>query len=220
LILRYESHRPPVNCEEILVKSVANGSDVHVQPAPPLSVPIASPHSDRMNQNGILLRRRNKVIVPQGNSSLPPSYRATINRNLENLGYTISQSILEALTTLSVDNAVRFYEELVTILKEARGRRDYKPMYPNFPRQVMEAPAAELYLNAVIHYLTAWGADVVGGGRSEIIWLPDYEKKSRESLKDGVRLTVIEVGTEDDLHRIFASVISSKTSISETEPRQ
>ena len=95
--------------------------------------------------------------------------------------------------------------------------RDYKPMYPNFPRQVMEAPAAELYLNAVLHYLTAWVADVVGGGRGKFIWLPDYEKKPREPLKDGVRLTVIELGTEDDLHRIFSSVISSKASISETD---
>jgi hypothetical protein len=170
-----------------------------------------------MNRNSILLRRRNKVIVPRGDGSLPLSYTATINKNLESLGYTLSQNVLEALTTLSPDDAARFYEELVAILKEARGVRDYKPMYPNFPRQVMEATAAELYINAVLHYLTAWVADVVGEGRSEFIWLPDYEKQSREPLKDGVRLTVIELGTEDDLHRIFSGVISPKTSISETD---
>lgn len=170
-----------------------------------------------MNRNSILLRRRNKVIVPRGDGSLPFSYTATINKNLESLGYTLSKNVLEALGALSLDDAARFYEELVAILQEARGARDCKPMYPNFPRQVMEAPAAELYLNAVLHYLTAWVADVVGGGREEFIWLPDYEKKSREPLKDGVWLTVIELGTEDDLHRIFSGVISSKGSISETD---
>jgi hypothetical protein len=170
-----------------------------------------------MNRNGILLRRRNKVIVPRGDGSLPLSYTATINKNLESLGYTLSKNVLEALAPLSPDGAACFYEELVAILKEARGVRDYKPMYPNFPRQVMEAPASELYLNAVLHYLTAWVADVVGGGRGKFIWLPDYEKQSREPLKDGVRLTVIELGMEDDLHRIFSGVISSKTSISETD---
>jgi hypothetical protein len=125
-----------------------------------------------MNRNSILLRRRNKVIVPRGDGSLPLSYTATINKNLESLGYTLSQNVLEALTTLSPDDAARFYEELVAILKEARGVRDYKPMYPNFPRQVMEATAAELYINAVLHYLTAWVADVVGEGRSEFICCP------------------------------------------------
>jgi hypothetical protein len=170
-----------------------------------------------MNRNSILLRRRNKVIVPSGDGSLPLSYTATINKNLEGLGCTLSKNVLDALAPLSLDDAARFYEELVAILKEARGVRDYNPMYPNFPRQVMEAPAAELYLNAVLHYLTAGVADVIGGGRGKFIWMPDYEKKPREPLKDGVRLTVIELGTEDDLHRIFSSVISSKASISETD---
>ena len=170
-----------------------------------------------ITRNSILLRRRNKVIVPRGDGNLPLSYTATINKNLESLGYTLSKNVLEALTTLSPGDAARFYEELVAILKEARGAWDYKPMYLNFPRQVMEATAAELYINAVLHYLTAWVADVVGKWRGEFIWLPDYEKQSRESLKDGVRLTVIESGTEDDLHRIFSGVISSKTSISETD---
>ena len=170
-----------------------------------------------INRNSILLRRRNKVIVPRGDGSLPPSYTATINKNLEGLGYTLSKNVFEALVALSSDDATCFYEELVAILTEARGVRDYKPMYPNFPRQVMEAPAAELYLNAVLHYLTAWVADVVGEGRGEFIWLPGYEKQPREPLKDSIRLTVIELGTEDDLHRIFSSVISSKASISETD---
>lgn len=170
-----------------------------------------------MNRNSILLRRKNKVIVPRGDGSLPLSYTATINKDLESFGYTLSKNVLDALASLSLDDAARFYEEGVAILKEARGVRDYKPMYPSFPRQVMEAPAAELYLNAVLHYLTAWVADVVGVGRGNFIWLPDYEKKPREPLKDGVRLTVIELGTEDDLHRIFSSVISSKASISETD---
>lgn len=170
-----------------------------------------------VNQNSILLRRRNKVIVPLGNSSLPISYTATINKNLESIGYTLSKSVVEAIGALSLDVAASFYDELIAVLTEARGVRDYKPMYPDFPRQVMEAPAAKLYINAVLHYLTVWFADVAGDGRREIIWLPDYDKTPREPLKDGVRLTVIDLGTEDDLHQIFSSVITSKTSISETD---
>ena len=99
-----------------------------------------------MNRNSILLRRRNKVIVPRGDGSLPPSYTATINKNLESLGYTLSKNVLEALATLSLDDAARFYEEMVAILKETRGMRDYKPMYPNFPRQVMEGATIRFFL--------------------------------------------------------------------------
>lgn len=169
-----------------------------------------------MNQNSILLRRKNKVIIPRGSGSLPSSFTATINKNLEALGYTFSESLLKALSSLSPEEAERFYDEVIATLKDMRGVQDYNPMYPNFPRQVMEAAEAELYINAVLHYLTVWASDVLGD-RREIVWLPDYEKESRDPLRDGVKLTVIESGTEADLRRIFSSLIASKTSISETD---
>ncbi|HWS99719.1 MAG TPA: TerD family protein [Pyrinomonadaceae bacterium] len=169
-----------------------------------------------MNPNSILLRRRNKVIVPRGSGRLPPSHVAAINKNLEGLGYTLSARVLDALASLSPEEAAPFYEEVLAVLKELRGVKDYRPMYPNFPRQVMEADAARLYLNAMLHYLTAWVADLAGG-RREIVWLPDYRKERRDPLEEGVKLTVIEPGTEEELREIFSKMISSKTSISETD---
>ena len=171
------------------------------------------------NRNSILLRRQRQVIIPRGAGHLPPSYAATISKNFEGLGYTLSEDVLEALATLSPEEAGRFHAEVLTILKELRGVKKYRPMYPNFPRQVMEAGAAELYINAMIHYLTAWVSDVVGG-RSESIWLPGYRKEKRDPLADGVKLTVIGLGTEDELRRIFAGIISSKASISEIDKEE
>jgi hypothetical protein len=170
-----------------------------------------------MNRNSILLRRKNKVIVPPGDAHLPASHLATINKNLEGLGYTLSGEVIGALTSLTPDEAACFYNEVVDVLKELRGVKDYRPMYPNFPGQVMEAGRAELYLNAVHHYLTAWVSDLVGDDRRRLVWLPRYRKESREPLEEGVKLTVIELGDEEDLSQIFARLVSSKASISETD---
>jgi hypothetical protein len=181
---------------------------------------VHSPGRRFVNANSILVRRRNRAIVPFGDGALPPSYTATINKNLEALGYTLSGSLLEAVSRLDPDVAARFYEELVAILRELRGVQDFEPMYPNFPRQVMEARAAELYLNAMLHYLTAWASDVLGDERRELVWHPHYYKEVRGPLRESVKLTVLEPGSEDDLRRIFTSMLSSKASISATDKEE
>lgn len=170
-----------------------------------------------MNWNSILLRRKNKVIIPRGRGRLPTSYVATINQNLEEIGYTLSAEVIGALATLSTDEAGRFYEEVIDALKDLRGVKDYRPMYPNFPRQVMEAGRAELYLNALLHYLTAWLSDVSGDDERRRVWLPRYVKDERGPLEEGVSLTIIELGTEEDLIQVFTRMVSSKASISETD---
>lgn len=170
-----------------------------------------------MNQNSILLRRRNRAIVPRGSNALPAAYTATINKNLEALGYTLSERAIGTLATADPKTAIRFHDEIVAILKKLRGVRHYSPMYPNFPRQVMEASAAELYLNATLHYLTAQISDATGDAHGTFIWLPHYDKEVRRELKDRVKLTVIDEGSEDEIREIFANIVASKTSISETD---
>src|SRR5829696_6705139 len=170
-----------------------------------------------MKRNSILLRRKNKVIVPRGDSSLPDPYVATVNKNLEGLGYTLSPEVVEALKTLGPEEAARFHEAVLNALKELRGVKNYRPMYPNFPRQVMEAGRAELYLNALMHYLTAWLSDLSGGDEKRRVWLPTYAKAERASLDEEVGLTVIGLGTEEELREVFTRVVSSNASISETD---
>lgn len=170
-----------------------------------------------MNQNSILLRRRRKIIVPHGAGSLPMEMVATINKNLEGLGYTFSASVLEALAKLDEQQAAEFYKETVAVLQELKGLKRYRPMYPNFPRQVMEAGAAELYMNAIIHYGTVALSDALGDKRRRLVWLPEFRKNKREPLNEQVKLTIIELGTEDDLRQMFARMISSKSSLSKTD---
>ena len=92
------------------------------------------------------------------------------------------------------------------MLQRARGaHREFQPMYPNFPSEVMTAGQGTLYLNAVLHYLTE--------GR----YLPAGERKERMPLLDEVELTVLELGSEEEFEKIFPRIVASNTSISDQD---
>ncbi|MCW7480013.1 hypothetical protein [Leptospira kanakyensis] len=124
--------------------------------------------------NNIYLRRKKKIIIQRKNNQLEDVYISTLLKNVENLGYTFSAEIIEILRTYSVDEIEEFYREIIGNLKQLLGDHvNFKPMYPNFPRQVMEAKEAELYLNAWLHYFGDW----LG-----IRILPQYLKEPRPTL--------------------------------------
>lgn len=159
--------------------------------------------------NPLSLRRRSKLIVPAGHDALPRAYVASALKNLERLGYTCSPALIARLVTLSEAALAATYGQMVTVLRKLRGAHvAWEPMYPNFPQQVMEAPAAELYLNALLHYFGDWvGARI----------LPIYEKEQRAPLDPSIEareLTVIDLGDEDELAALARGLIGAATSIS------
>lgn len=132
---------------------------------------------------------------------MPVSYLAAALRNIESLGYTFSLELLERIRTLSEAEFFPLYSEVVTVLKEMVGAsRKYKPMYPNFPEQVMEASEGELYLQAIIHCLT-WQ-------------LPVHEVKKRLPLLRESRLKVIQLGTDEELLQTGMNLLRAKSSLS------
>lgn len=132
---------------------------------------------------------------------MPVSYLAAALRNIESLGYTFSLELLERIRTLSEAEFFPLYSEVVTVLKEMVGAsRKYKPMYPNFPEQVMEASEGELYLQAITHCLT-WQ-------------LPVHEVKKRLPLLRESRLKVIQLGTDEELLQTGMNLLRAKSSLS------
>lgn len=159
--------------------------------------------------NEIYLRRKNLVMVDAGTNSLPKEFAATALKNFEALGYIFSAELFNTLLTLSEEDFVDFYKKTARILKKSKGAHVvHKPMYPNFPKQVMEASYAELYINAILHYL----GDLVG---TRI--MPDYEKEERFPLIENTELTVIGLGDVDDFREIFTKPVGSNTSLSQTD---
>lgn len=159
------------------------------------------------NVNEIYLRRANKIMVLHPETATTGlSTVATLNKNLESLGYTLSRDAIIAL--LSTD-AVSVTKDLVQNLKSMVGDNVvHRPMYPNFPKQVMEASFAELYMNAMIHYL---------GSAIGMTILPVYDKEDRPELTHSQPLKIIDLGSPEDFASLMTNLIQSKVSFSQTD---
>jgi hypothetical protein len=163
-----------------------------------------------MNQinNAIYLRRRSKIGLRESVSApaLPLNYIASVLKNIEALGFTFSESLIHVCRTLSLEQLSELYQELLVDLQKAKGaHRRHQPMYPNFPDQVMEMSEGELYLNAIVHYVTA--------GRLR----PLTATEERPPLLEVVELQVIDLGTQEEFLRLFGQIVSSNTSLSEQD---
>ena len=152
-------------------------------------------------QHAIYVRHRGQVAVPPGEGGAPPRYLATLLKNLESLGFTCSAALIDCLRACSVEQLERLAGELVPALRQLVGANvAYRPMYPNFPAQVMEASRAELYINAILHYLTL--------GR------PAYKTLPRSPLLDRIDLRVIDLGDEDGFRAICTRLLAAKSALS------
>ena len=155
-------------------------------------------------ENKIYLEKKLKVLVFKKGPYDSKILVATINKNIDSLGYIFSDKLLKHLSTFNTDGLVAFYDGLVLILKKIRGaHKKFKPMYPNFPQQVIEMSDFELYWNAIIHYAT--------------FSTPIYEEKDRSPLLENHELDIIDIGSQTDFDSIFTSLLSSKTSISKSD---
>ncbi len=162
-----------------------------------------------LDMNTMYLRRKNKVIVKAGHGEVSIVQLATMLKNLEDLGYTLSEELLERLSTVSLKRLEEFYNQTVTDLKAMVGAHvQHKPMYPNFPQQVMDMSDAELYFNAMIHYFGTW----IG-----VRIMPITDIEDRAEIVEKTKLKVINLGSRDDFKSIFTNLVSSNTSLSKTD---
>jgi hypothetical protein len=159
---------------------------------------------------------RDKVFVlpanPDGAADTTPvllEQLGTALVNLAELGYTFSPALIQRLSALPQAQFLAVYARLLPELKKRKGaHKTYRPMYPNFPRQVMEAHPAELWLNAILHY---WFG-----------LLPDYveEKRPAMPLPPFETMTVLEAGTGHEFRQIPKDLLAAKSSLSVTEKEQ
>lgn len=164
----------------------------------------------------IYLIQCRKVILSKGGGGATPSEIATVAKNLQSLGFGLSRSVLKQLSTLSSQEIAEWYQHLLPVLLSMVGaHRKFKPMYPNFPKQVMEASDAELYLNAVIHYFGFVVSDMLGD--PNFVLLPHYEKEMRPLLEELHQLRWIELGSKEDFNQIFSRLAASNASLSDSD---
>ena len=160
--------------------------------------------------NEILIRRKNLIILPattpsKGVGHNSSSIIGSILRNIEPYGFTFSPSVINELKEYSPETLIDWFTQVVEpVMKKITGaNHKWSCMYPNFPQQVMDASEAELYINALVHYLTF----------GEV--LPDYEAKTRLHLICNPNATkVIDIGCDEAAILIFKNIVSSNVSVS------
>lgn len=134
------------------------------------------------------------------------AYIASIMKNMEALGYTFSEEVVEVLKTFDIEKLKAFYLKLIPILKKQKGADvSYHPMYPNFPQSVMEEAEATLYINAMIHY---WSYGKL---------YPNLKKEERLPLFEETTVTVLSLGTKEEIITLFQQLVGANTSISEQD---
>lgn len=163
----------------------------------------------------IILRRKNRVFINNDDmlkslsaavSEKNKQIVATMNKNIEVFGYTMSEALFDKLVHMKAKNREVVYDALVNGLKELTGAdKVYNPMYPNFPESVMEKDDFELYFNAIVHY---WSFGTL---------LPYEEKKERVPLFNAAKVKVLEADSFDGLNDIFNNLCASKTSLSKSD---
>lgn len=169
-----------------------------------------------LTQTEIYLTKCLKVILPEDRGHAAPEVVSTAARNLQSLGFGLSTSLLERLSSLPKDTVVEWYESVLpTVQKMVGAHRSFDPMYPNFPQQVMDASDAELFFNAMTHYYGFVLSDLLDD--PNLVVLPHYEKEARTILDEFHELRWIDLGTDEDFDSLFTRLAASNGSLSESD---
>lgn len=158
----------------------------------------------------LLITKAHKIFVTDsGKSTFTENNRqlvATFNAELMNLGFILSQKAFDTLVTFSQEEIVKILSEVVPVLKELKGDHvEHKPMYKNFPQEVIAMSDLELYVNAIIHY---WSFGE---------WSLASEVVDRGFAFESVKFNELDLGYSEDVAEVINKIIASKDSISDAD---
>lgn len=176
-----------------------------------------NPPTDEMNQaNEALLAKKGWLVGPW--AALAPAqpgfgpmeYEAlTICANLEILGSRVAEPTARALSWQSASTLEALYHKAETAARKATGaHRDFAPMYPNFPRQVVDADEKTLLSDALAHY-----GSVASGCRK----LPAYEPKAREAERLASKGAEFRIVAEPEALSILSALARSNAAMSPSD---
>lgn len=95
----------------------------------------------------------------------------TFNAELNNFGYTLKPNAIIKLAKVSpeaINTTLKYFKETVGDVKA-------KPMYPNFPTQVMEMDEAVLRFHQMLHYFSTYGVEEIYKTKVSVGWLPNVD---------------------------------------------
>lgn len=136
-----------------------------------------------MNYHKLLLDELRFVVYEKGDASLTEELltkAVTLNENIKSLGYMLSPAdIADLAVSPSLDG---FYERV----KSMMGSVDAAPMYPGFPRQVMDMEEAVFRFHQAVHYFSTYGLELLFGVEVGKGWLPCPDDSDKAAEQDTV----------------------------------
>ena len=137
----------------------------------------------------------------------------TLNENLLAYGYTLSAKDFFALAkSPSLNNFFHSFRGLLTTVRA-------KPMYPNFPKRVMEISEAKFRMHQAIHYFSTYGIELFYGVKVSEGWLPS--EADTEKTRDDTRLLAAKVlgliPEEEKFSRPVKAILGKKESMTAPE---
>ena len=125
-----------------------------------------------MNFNQLLFTELRLVCISDNTTELCDSALVktmTVNEELLQLGYTLSpRDIVRLSKTLGVDFFVQRVKGYIGDVKA-------KPMYPDFPSQVMALDEAVFRFHQLVHYMSTYGIEEFTGAKVTRGWLPEMQ---------------------------------------------
>ncbi len=137
----------------------------------------------------------------------------TVNEELINLGYTLSAKDIIILAKCG-----ELYE-FVSRFKDALGDVKAKPMYPNFPTQVMDMDVATFRFHQVMHYFSTYGVELFFDLNVSEGWLPNVEDTPKinddNTLLKAKTIQLVDRYVEDEF--IYKRILSKCERVTEKE---
>ncbi len=136
----------------------------------------------------------------------------TLNEKLKQLGYTLLPSQLKTVISTDMNWFYKDFSSLIEVIPA-------KPMYPNFPTQVMELSEAELRLHQWTHYFTTYGLESILGTDVSKGWLPSVEDTEKTEEDDTLlKAKNVEVVPLNNLSEtVFKRLLTRKQRLSDKE---
>lgn len=159
-----------------------------------------------MNKN-VIAFQKGFIVVPE--LGIDNRLMAmTAQSELMQFGYMLTDDAFKQLSRADAADIKQFYTEVIQYLREITGGlRNYKPVYPGFPQQVMEMSEYELWINQLIGYF--------GTGTFNAREYP----KVKGTAFEHVKYKMITDGNEEKFHNIFKNLASSGQSLTENDSK-
>ena len=126
----------------------------------------------------------------------------TVNEELKSLGYSLNA--LDIVRLATSPSLVSFYADFRNMIPDVSA----KPMYPDFPTQVMAMDEAQFRFHQLTHYLSTYGVEDLARSFGQDYqvrkgWLPEVEDTEKTETDDSLlKAKTVQLLPEEELYSV------------------